>query len=300
MTPNGRIPAFVNPGGGTADRARAALQASGRYDVSDVEPDALGEVVKRAIEGGARRVLVAGGDGTVGAAATALARGAGELAVLPGGTLNHFAKDHGIPEDPVAAALAGADGVAAPADVAYVNDRLFLNTSSVGAYVTFVRTRERFEKYVGYRIASLAAAVAVIWRLRPFTVTVEADGEQRQYRTPMLFIGVGERELQMPLLGNRVAGGRSALHVLVPRGRTRGALFAFALAAAAEGVKRVSRTPRLDSFLVDSCTVSFRRPRGRVAVDGEIVSMIAPLLYRLGRDELLVVRPAGGASDPTP
>jgi diacylglycerol kinase family enzyme len=299
MTPDSagpaRIPAFVNPGGGTADEARSALEASGRYDVSDVEPDALGDAIKRAIDGGARRVLVAGGDGTVGAAATAMVKGEGELAVLPGGTLNHFAKDHGIPEEMAAAALAGADGVAAPADVAFVNGRLFLNTSSIGAYVTFVRTRERFEKYLGYRIASIAAAVAIVWRLHPFTVTVEVEGKRREYRTPVLFIGVGERELKLPLLGNRVPGGRSALHVLVPRGRTRGAMFAFALAAAARGVRRVSRTPHLDSFLVDVCTVSFRRPKGRVAVDGEIVDMIAPLEYRLGRDELLVVRPAGGA-----
>ncbi len=298
--PAERVPAFVNPGAGTAEAARKALADAGGYDVRDVEPDALGDAIREAVKGGAHRVLVAGGDGTIGLAAAALVGTGAELAVLAGGTLNHFAKDHGVPEDAADAARAGATGTAAPADVAYVNDRLFLNTSSVGAYVTFVRTRERFEKFVGYRVASIAAAFSTLFRLHAFTVSIVVDGEKRRYRSPVVFVGVGERELKAPTLGNRVEGGSRALHVLVVRGRTRGALFTFALSAASRGVQHVSRTPLLDSFLVDELTVEFRRPRGRVAVDGEIEPMIAPLHYRLGRDELLVVRPAEGAAAGAP
>ena len=46
-----------------------------------------------------RRILIAGGDGSIRTAAQAVAGKDIELAVLPSGTLNHFAKDHGIPTD---------------------------------------------------------------------------------------------------------------------------------------------------------------------------------------------------------
>jgi diacylglycerol kinase family enzyme len=87
-----------------------------------------------------------------------------------------------------------------------------------------------------------------------------------------------------------VPDGRRGLHVLVVRGRTRARLFAVALAAVARGVKSVARSPQLDSFLVDRCRITVRRP-GFVAIDGELVRMPATLEYELRRDALHVVCP---------
>ena len=92
------------------------------------------------------------------------------LAVIPGGTLNHFARDHGIPTDLDDAVANAAVGVRATADVATMNDRAFLNTSSVGAYVVFVRIRERFEPWLGYRLASLVAAPRLFFVVRPVSL----------------------------------------------------------------------------------------------------------------------------------
>ena len=61
-------------------------------------------------------------------------------------------------------------------DAASVNGRVFLNTSSVGAYVTFVRARERLEQYLGYHIASFVAAVQLLFRLPTFRVTLTGRG----------------------------------------------------------------------------------------------------------------------------
>ena len=94
------------------------------------------------------------------------------------------------------------------------------------------------------------------------------------------------------MLGSRVPDGRSGLHVFVVRGRTRAALFALALVAAARGVRHVRRTPRLDSFLVDRVRIELRRPRGNVALDGELVPAMAPLVYEIRRDALVVAAPA--------
>nr|MBA3260457.1 diacylglycerol kinase [Gemmatimonadales bacterium] len=156
------IPAFVNPDGGSAKKALGALEANGGFDVQLASPRELPRRLAETIAAGAPRLLVAGGDGTIELAAAALAGGPVELAVLPGGTLNHFARGHGIPTDPGEALAVARSGVARTTDVGYVNDQLFINTTSVGAYVHFVRTRDRIERFCGYWGASFLAGVRVL------------------------------------------------------------------------------------------------------------------------------------------
>jgi len=284
------IPALVNARAGSAEAAMKALREAGSaFAAEEVEPAALEPRLRAAVAARAERVLVAGGDGTVATAAAVLAGSATALAVLPGGTLNHFARDRGIPTDAAEALRVAVEGRVRTTDVGAVNGRLFLNTSSVGAYVLFVRTRERLERVLGYRLASLAAAVRVLALLRSYRVTIEVDGETHVYHTPIVFVGVGERELQVPALGARVAGGRRGLHVLVVRGRTAGSLFVMALAAASRGVTAAARTPMLDSFVVDALRIEMRRPSGNVALDGELDRMTSPLEYSVRRDALRVV-----------
>lgn len=285
-----RIPAVVNVASGTADDARAALAESGAFDVREVQPDAIAATVKELVAGGARRVLVAGGDGTIATAAATLVETPAELAVLPGGTLNHFARDLGISTDAGEAVALASGAATRGVDVGMVNGRLFLNTSSVGAYVRFVRVRERFEKYFGYRVASAIAAFRILFTLRLMGVELVVDGQKRIYRTPLVFIGVGERGLQVPSLGQRLPGGRRGLHVMVVRGRSRARLLALGLAAVSRGMDSVSRTPEFESFIVDELRIGMKG-MGTVAVDGEIVHVTAPLAYELRRDALTVVCP---------
>jgi diacylglycerol kinase family enzyme len=286
------IPAFVNPRAGSADAARAALENVGGFDLHDVRPAMLATEVRRAIEGGARRILVAGGDGTIGAAANALAGTNVELAILPGGTLNHLAKDLGLPLDLERAAHVAKHGRAVPVDSAVVNDRIFLSTSSVGAYVSFVRLRERLERRLGYTIASLVAGSRLLVHMPTIRVTLQVEGRVHEYVTPLVFIGVGERELRLPALGARVQNGQRGLHVMVVRQRSGGRALALGMAAAARGVKAVAKTPALDAFIVDECRVRPHVPR--MAIDGEIVSAKPPLVYRHVSGHLHVVAPIDG------
>jgi diacylglycerol kinase family enzyme len=288
--PARHIPAIVNVASGTADAAREALASSGVFDVHEVEPTAITSTVRQLVAGGARRILVAGGDGTIATAAAALLESPAELAVLPGGTLNHFARDLGISTVAAEAVQLASSGSCRGVDVGMVNGRLFLNTSSVGAYVRFVRVRETLERTFGYRIASAMAAFRILFTLRLMAVELMVDGRKRIYRTPLVFIGVGERGLQLPALGQRVRGGKSGLHVMVVRGRSRARLLALGLAAVSKGIDSVARTPQLESFIVDELRIDMHR-MATVAVDGEIVSLSAPLEYTLHRDALTVVLP---------
>jgi diacylglycerol kinase family enzyme len=243
------------------------------------------------VSAGADRIVVAGGDGTVAKAAGSLVGTPTALAVVPGGTLNHFARDHGIPTDPREAVAVSTQGTTTTTDVAYVNGRLFLNTSSVGAYVVFVRTRERLERFVGYRLATIIAGFRLLGRVRPFTVELELDGVAKKYRSALVFVAVGERELQLPSMGSRAADGRSGLHVIVVRGGTWARLVAAGLIAAVRGNAAIARGSLADTFVVDTCRIEFRRPTGRVAVVGELVSMKSPVEYRIERDALNLVVP---------
>ena len=289
------LKAFLNSECGNAEAARGALDKVG-FDLEVVKPAELEAHLRKAIDGGAKRILVAGGDGTIATAAALVAKRDVELAILPGGTLNHFAHDHNIPTDLGEAALvAGGKGVAAKADIGYVNDCVFLNTSSIGAYVTFVRDREHFEKRVGYAIASVAALVKTFSELRSFSVTLETEGQKKTYRASLVFIGVGERELKMPTLGSRVKDGRAGLHVMIVRGRKRARLFMLALAAIARGTKEAEQLPEFDEFIVDHCRIDLNRPRATIGLDSELKRLTTPLDYHVERDalRLVVAAPAG-------
>jgi diacylglycerol kinase family enzyme len=285
------IPAFVNSRAGNAAMARAALEAAGGFEIRDVEPATLAMQVRDVIRSGARRILIAGGDGSIASAANALAGSRAELALLPCGTLNHLAKDLALPLDLEQAARVALDGVAVPVDAAVVNERVFLNTSSVGAYVTFVRAREGLERRLGYHLASIVAAAKLLVRMRTFRVALHVEGVAREYLTPLVFIGVGERELKLPTLGARVPNGRPGLHVMVVRRRSGARTLATALAAAARGVSAVAKTPAMDAFLVESCTITCRAKR--IAVDGEIVTEMPPLRFRHVPGHLHIVVPRG-------
>ena len=287
--PTSVIPAFVNPTAGSAAEVDAALRATGAFDVRAFGAAEIAEGVRRAIAQGASRVVVAGGDGTVAAAAAAVARTEVELAVIPGGTLNHFARDHGIPIDAAEACQVAMAGRVKRIDVGCVNGRLFLNTSSVGVYANYVRIRERHERRFGYWVASAWSMLRTFVRLQPFRVLFESDAVQRSYTTPLVFVAVGERELKLPRLGRPVDSGRRGLHVMVVRGRTRARLVAFCFAAAARGVRAVSRTPHLDSFVVQRCTIEQRH--STVAVDGEVLTLTSPLEYELGAEAVRLVVP---------
>ena len=284
-----RIPAFVNPKSGNFEGARTALEQAGSFDIREVDPDKLHDDIQKAVKAGSTRILVAGGDGTIRTGARAIRGSKCELAVLPAGTLNHFARDHGIPVDLVEAAKAAGGELTIAIDAGGIGDTLFLNTSSIGAYVTFMRVRERFEKKFGYTIASFLAAIRTFVIMPTLAVEIEVEGKARIYRTPLVFIGVGERELQVPELGSRVENGRRGLHIIIVRGRRKTRLLAVTLAAISRGVKTASRAPELDSFIVERCTITTRRKRVAVALDGELEFMASPLEYRLEQDILRVV-----------
>jgi len=133
---------------------------------------------------------VMGGDGTVNCAA-GIALDAGlPLAVLPGGTLNHFAGEVGVQtvDDVIAAVRSGSAveitvGSADPEGA----DLYFLNTFALGVYPELVKEREKREKAIGKWPAMAIAMAKILRHAEP--VFVEVDGQPRRLWT--LFAGNG-------------------------------------------------------------------------------------------------------------
>lgn len=285
------IPAFVNPAAGNAAEARAALAAAGGIEIRETHPADLSKAIAAAVREGASRIIVSGGDGTIATAAGVIAGTDVTLGILPAGTLNHLAKDLGIPRDLGEAARVAVSGEVIAIDVGRAGERVFVNTSSLGAYVLFVRTRERLEPRLGYWLASLIASIRIMFRLGWFWVELEVEGVRRRYRTPLVFVGIGERELKLPRLGGRVEGGKRGLQIIVVESRSAARLLALAFAAVARGLESVSRGPALDALLVERCRIELPFATARIAVDGEIIEVRGPLEYSLWRDALRVVVP---------
>ena len=293
-----RIPAFVNSGGGSAEAALESLERHDAFEIRLTPPDQLSDALGKAVKAGAPRVLVAGGDGTLASAAGALAGSETALAVLPGGTLNHFARDQGIPTDLDEALALATAGRVASVDVGYVNDQLFLNTSSVGAYVRFVELRDRLERHLGYRTASLLAGLRILGGARQTRVTLEAEGAGRVYRTRFAFVAVGERVLTPPKLGRLAGEPGGALHVVIPRGRRQARRLARAFARTDRDHPVEPKPLGLDAALVQRLRLDLIAPTVKVATDGEISRMKTPLEYRLERGALKVVLPVPDLESP--
>lgn len=283
-----RIPAFINPESGTAEGARDALSA-GPFDIHEIPPDKLSDKIGEAVRSGAPRILIAGGDGTIRTAVEQVAGTGVEMAVLPSGTLNHFAKDHELPIDLEEAAKVAATASSGPVDVGRVGEHLFHGTSSIGAYVMFMRMRERMEPRLGRKISTFIAGIVTFFRMPTIAVELEIEGVKKIYRTPLLFVAVGERELKLPTLGGRVKGGKRGLHVMVVHGRRKARIFVLALDAFSNGVREASKAPELDAFIVDRCAIRMRRRHTRISFDGEAQTIDTPLEYELERDMLLLV-----------
>ena len=286
-----RIPAFVNKKSGTSDKAREALERVGLFDIHEIEPEKLREEIQAAVDRGEPRILIAGGDGSIRTAVEVVAGTDVELAVLPSGTLNHFAKDHRLRIDLNEAAEDAAGPFVITTDVGRVGEYRFHGTSSIGLYVPFMTLRDKIEKYLGYKLASFVAGIWTLVHLPSVSVELEIEGQKKFFTTPLLFIAVRERELKLPTLGGIKEGGQRCLHLMAVKGRKRARIFVVALDGFFNGVRKASRSPELDSYLVDACTITMRRKKIRISFDGEAQTVDIPLEYSLERDSLKIVVP---------
>jgi diacylglycerol kinase family enzyme len=292
-----RIAVLLNAGSGGRDKRDVAREVAEGFARHDVQPDVAivngGEIEARArgaIESGFDTVVAGGGDGTVSAVAAALAGSRVALGVLPLGTLNHFAKDAAIPLDLPSAIDAIAAGHAADLDTGDVNGRIFINNCSLGIYPRIVWQREQEQRKGRRKSIAFALAVVRVWREYRRVRVLIRDGEStRMVRSPFVFVGNNEYELEGVKLGARKALSRGVLHVCMAPGMTRSAVAGVLLSALAG---RIDDVERFESQLTTDFTIDAWRRHLGVTLDGELFVMPAPLEFRTRPGALRVLVPA--------
>ncbi|MFI5241962.1 MAG: diacylglycerol/lipid kinase family protein [Gemmatimonadales bacterium] len=297
MTPG--IPVVINVGAGSAGGADLANKIAQSFQARAVPADVraassgseLVAMIRAAINEHPSAIVAGGGDGTISSAAAQLAGTDITLGVLPLGTLNHFAKDLGIPLEIDAAVQCIVEGNSTLVDVGEVNDRVFINNSSLGLYPDMLRDRERQQRRLGRgKLNSLVWASVAAFRRWPFmTVVLDVRGNERRYRTPLVFIGNNEYRMEGFDIGarERLDGGQLSIYVVKKPGRAPLVLLAL---QAMLGRLRQSRD--FEAVLASDCAIETRHAQLLVATDGEVSTMSSPLRYRMRPRCLRVFVPA--------
>lgn len=248
------------------------------------------EFARRARESDCNVVVAAGGDGTISAVANELAGTNKALAILPQGTLNHFAKDLNMPLDLEPAVQSIAAGNTVQVDIGEVNGHTFINNSSLGLYPSIV-TERRKKQRLGFRKwpAFVWAAVTVLRRYPFLDVKLSVNGSEFTSRTPFVFVGNNEYHMESFQIGGRDCLDKGHLSLYMTHRTGRLGLLRLAFRALFGGLREEKDFMALCSREV---WIDTRKKSVRVALDGEVQMMQPPLHYRVRPLALRVIVPA--------
>lgn len=227
-------------------------------------------MVDEALAAGVDTVVAAGGDGTLNAVASALARHEGDadalpsLGLVPMGTANDFARSAGLPESPLEALELVHDCPAVGIDLLEVtaDDGVYwaanLASGGFGTQVT-LETDERMKQRLG-GFAYLLTGLGKLDRIQPVAARFRGDG--CAWEGAFLALGVGN--------GRQAGGGQ----VLCPDAWIDDGLLDLAIVPSAEGDIRTA----LRTLLAE----------GRAAVERSVQRACLPWLEIEGDAPLLL------------
>lgn len=303
----------INAAAGSSDAdtrrklIEATLRATGRRgelmfsSASDLARVAQ-EAARKAIA--CRTAVVAvGGDGTLNTVAQAAHAVGCAMGVVPQGTFNYFARTHGIPDDPAEAVRLLLGAVPAPIRVAAVNDRVFLVNASLGLYPDLLEDREAYKARFGRSrwVAFWAASVTLLRAQRQLRLHIEEGAGVRAVRALTLF--VGNNRLQLAQLGLQPPMHAESAQVHAPEEsritavmlRPIGTLSMIRLMLhGAMGTLGEAQSVEHFEFehMVVRPTLAPGRRGVKVAFDGEVTRMRAPLDFRVLAKPLYLLKPS--------
>lgn len=279
----------------TASAVADAMAAAGiEADLRSVPHQQLAAETRTAAVSDADVVVAGGGDGTVNTVASALAGTGKPLGVLALGTLNHFARDLGLPLDLASASAVIAAGRTESVDLGRVNDSVFINNSSIGLYSRAVLVREAHRRRGWSKWWAMGLAMLKVFRRFPMLeVRLTTEGAAMRRRTPLVFVGNNRYEFDLFTVGTRDCLCAGELGLYIANTQSRWGMVRLAIRSAF-GMLKQSRDFEL------SCQreiwVESRKRRLHVALDGEVVTLRPPLHYRAWPGALQVCVPKRDAA----
>ncbi|MDQ1898999.1 diacylglycerol kinase family protein [Paracoccus sp. WLY502] len=280
-----------------ADTIRAALQDKvAEFALRETsQGDQLSHLARQAVADGFDVIVAVGGDGTQSAVAGALAETDALMGVLPGGTFNYFARDLGVGETIEEGLETLLDARPRAVDVGQIDDLVFLNNVSLGAYPHILKTREGIYKRWGRsRMAAYWSVLVALRRLRnPMRLTAIVDGKERRFTTALVFVARSAYQLDAFGLDGADAIRAGNLAVLIAKARKPLPLLRSALRLA---FGFSAKDSDFDLIVTDSLTIETDRPQQLVAHDGEKTRMESPFHVQVRQGALKVLVPADGSS----
>jgi len=282
-------------GDSTREKLEALFRASGAIArVTVASEDGLKQLVEKAARGECAIIAAGGGDGTIACVAAALVGTDKTLGVLPLGSLNHFSKDLGIPQELEEAVRVVVAGQSIQVDVGEVNGRVFLNNSSLGMYPLVVSDRLAQQHRLGRAkwLAFFWAVLRALWRYPLLQVRIRAEAQDMTRRTPSVFVGNNAYTYSGLDLGTRTTLQDGKLSLYVSRDVGRWGLLGLLLRALA---RRLHPKTDFDALSVEEASIETGHRNLLVATDGEVTPMTSPLHYRIRPAALRVrvPRPTG-------
>ncbi|MGJ5133269.1 lipid kinase [Bradyrhizobium oligotrophicum] len=282
-------------GGEAAGVAVSRLSAAG-YDLVISAPHSPREVAPwiEAHADDAEAVVVAGGDGSLNAAAPALLKTGLPLGIIPAGTANDLARTLGLPSDMEAAVDVIAAGHRRRIDLGEVNGHPFFNVASLGLSADLARQLTKETKRRFGRLGYALTALKVLTNARPFrAIIVSSDGAVR-VKTLQIAVGNGRYYGGGMAVDHRAEIDDSHLDLYsLEIGRIWKLLaMAYDFRKGRHGLWQEVRASRDTSFEIRT-----RRPR-RINADGELVTF-TPARFSVLPRAVTVFVPEVAAQDRT-
>jgi len=269
------------------EQVAAALRATGAAVVirRTQAPGDAGRIARAALREKFDRLLVAGGDGTINEAATALAGSALPLAILPMGTANVLATEIGLATDAASIARAALYGPIARVALGMVQDRRFVMMAGIGFDAAVVRTVDpRVKQRLG-KLAYVLAALKLLWRFRPAAYSIEAHG--RRYATGSAILANGRHYGGAFVCAPAARLDRPSLELCLFRAQSRWAVLRYALALA---LGRIDHQGDVEIVTVREALVE-GPPGEPIQGDGDLIGVL-PARIAVAPETLLLAVPA--------
>jgi diacylglycerol kinase family enzyme len=250
------------------------------------------EALKSCASSGCDGIVMCGGDGSVSAAASVLAETDVALGVLPGGTMNLYARSLGMPLDVIEAIEALASAKIHKADVGCADGRIFVHQFATGFQTRAVRLREKmkFGSKFSKMLASTKAILSVTTNPPVYKLEMSLDDGEFQPVKSSLFgvtnnvFGVGH----LPY-ADEIDGGKLGIYFSEPLSRSGaikiirdsilGMLHDNEFVSTGQAERVVLRFPKL-------------KKSDQAVIDGELIKLKKQVEIKIMKKALRVMVPA--------
>lgn len=270
-----RLAIVLNPDSGKTETSRAEISKlfkSNQFELKFFDITKGIDVLQKHIQKySPNSVIAVGGDGTINTVANIAVQLNLPMGVIPAGTLNHFAKDLGLPQDSTQAAVTITKQHITKIDYGSVNGHIFVNNCNLGVYPEIVRKRNKLSLPSKW-LAGMVAAIQVRLQHERQRYDITTDDLSLRVRAGAVFIGNNSYRLEGTTFTTRERLDQGTLQlVIIKTGRIRH--FARIL------LSFIFKHPheKVATYQAQNIQIRPRQQLTKIAVDGEVIELETPL-----------------------